>query len=338
MSVAALVVAVVALLLSTGFLLTVLAAVWFFDRYDREPVGLVAAVFLWGAVVVPVLALLVEGVGAGFLGAVGSGPWVRWAGSVVVAPGVEEILKGVAILGVILLSDQFDNPTDGVVYGTAVGLGFALTENSLYALGALGGGPVQVGALVLVRTLTSAGVHAVASAALGGILGMAYLSRHWFSRIALGVGAFATAITIHTAWNLAAVRWSLFEDGGPLAMAMAALPVVYLLYVVVLFLFLHWEHRLLVRELGEEVELGVLPDWVTEVIPWYRRRVRGDWWPSRTERTVIARLLTRLAYRKHAIAHLPDEEARLAGLEVVRLRERARRILGTEDDGPTPAS
>lgn len=332
MTAAAFLTALLSLAFSTSFLLLVLAAVWFFDRYDREPVALVAAVFLWAAVPVPILAILAEGITGQILTSIGSGPWVGLVQSVMVAPAVEEALKGLAVLGVILFSDQFDNPTDGVVYGTAAGLGFALSENALYALGALGGGPVHVGVLVLVRTVTSAGVHAVSSAALGGLLGVAYLSRRWIVRTATGVAGFLAAVALHTGWNLAAERWALYRDGGPLVAALAALPVVYLAYVLVLAGFLRWEHRLLLRELGREVELGVLPDWVVEVIPRYRRRVRADWWPSRSERTVIARLLTRLAFRKHAIAHLPEDEARLAGLEVVRLRERARRILGGAEE------
>ena len=55
----------------------------------------------------------------------------------------------------------------------------------------------------------------------------------------------------------------------------------------------------------------------------------------RRERTVLARLLTRLAFRKHAVARLPRHEAELAGLEVVRLRQRVRRMLGAEGDCQT---
>ncbi len=91
--------------------------------------------------------------------------------------------------------------------------------------------------------------------------------------------------------------------------------------------FLHSEHRILKRQLGEEVALSMAPAWVVEVIPYYRRRVRGDWWPARNERTVISRLLTKIAFRKHALRHTPQDEAAIASLEVVRLRQRIRAIL-----------
>lgn len=333
MSLASLLAALVLVGFSSLFLLAVLAAVWLFDRYDREPLPLVAAVLLWGAVPAPFLAVLAEATVRGALGLVLEGPRLIMVGATLVAPLVEETLKGLAILGVMMFSDQFDNPTDGVVYGTAAGLGFAMSENLLYSLGAAGGSPHAVGQVVLARTLTSAGVHAVVSSLLGGALGIAYLSRRWWSRLLAGAAGFLGAVVLHGAWNAAASLLALYQEPTPMISALLALPLVYLLYVAVLAAFLGWEHRLLARELGEEVKLGVLPEWVAEVIPSYRRRIRPDWWPSRRERTVIARLLTRLAFRKHAIAHLPPDEARLAGLEVMRLRERARRILSPSPEG-----
>jgi hypothetical protein len=98
-------------------------------------------------------------------------------------------------------------------------------------------------------------------------------------------------------------------------------------YAAVVVSFLSLEHRILGPRLGEEVELGTVPSWVTDVIPYYRRRVRSHWWPLRRERTVLARLLSRLAFRKHALARLTADEARLAGLEIVQLRNRIRRML-----------
>ncbi len=318
--------------MSSLFLMGIVTAVWLFDRYDREPLPLVAGVLAWGAIPAPFLALVIEGGIAAFLGLHFGGLQLQWLQGTLVAPAVEETLKGAAILAVILFSDQFDNPTDGVVYGTAVGLGFAVSENLFYELGAVVSSPHSATSLVILRTLTSAGVHAVASSILGGALGIAYLSRRRVGRWMAGCSGLVGAILLHAGWNAAVGRMALFDQKGPFVVAVSALPAIYALYVGVLAMFLQWEHRLLANELGEEVRLGVLPAWVAEVIPRYRRRIRSDWWPSRRERTVIARLLTRLAFRKHAIAHLPKDEARLAGLEVVRLRERARRILMREED------
>ncbi len=47
----------------------------------------------------------------------------------------EEVLKVSLIAAIALRSREFDEPMDGVVYGTAVGLGFAMLENLLYVFG-----------------------------------------------------------------------------------------------------------------------------------------------------------------------------------------------------------
>jgi RsiW-degrading membrane proteinase PrsW (M82 family) len=46
----------------------------------------------------------------------------------------EEVVKVSLIAAIALRSREFDEPMDGVVYGAAVGLGFAMLENLLYVL------------------------------------------------------------------------------------------------------------------------------------------------------------------------------------------------------------
>lgn len=327
MTVAAIVAALVALACSVALLLVVMALVWWLDRYDREPVHLVALVFAWGMAAAPLLALT---------GELASGGMLRWlhgaaAGDllnlILAGPAVEELAKAIAVVAVVALSRQFDNPTDGIVYGTAVGLGFAVTENALYAAAALsaGQGSHDLAGLILARTLFTAGIHALSSAAFGGFLGFAYLSRRWAARLVWTAAGAVCAVVLHGLWN-ASLVWLRVEGGGSSLWVLGIVPL-YALYLLVLALFLSGEHRILLRELQEEVEWGTLPGWVVEVIPYYRRRLRADWWPSRQERTVIARLLTRLAFRKHSLAHMPVEEARVAAIEVMHLRRQVGAIL-----------
>jgi protease PrsW len=311
-----------ALLVSTVLLVTVVASVWWFDRYDREPWHLVVGVFLWGALAAPVFSVFGCSVlAAGF--DLGPTSMVVWIG-----PLIEETAKACGVILVVVLSREFDNPTDGLVYGTAAGLGFAATENLVYTLAGAGesaiGGPLT---LVAVRTLLAAGIHAVSSATFGGFLGFAYLSRRRGERLVwLMIGLFG-AVGIHAGWNLMLLRMESSSEAIPMARWLIAVPALYALYFLALVVFLRSEQQILAVELAEEVELDVVPEWVLEVIPYYRRRIRSDWWPSRRERTVLARLLTRLAFRKHAVRRLPDEEAQLAGLEVVRLRQQIRAML-----------
>jgi RsiW-degrading membrane proteinase PrsW (M82 family) len=308
-----------ALFVSTVLLVAVVAAVWWFDRYDREPIHLVIGVFCWGALAAPVLAVFGS---SAFAAGLGLDPTVL---AIWIGPLVEESAKAIGVLLVVLFSREFDNPTDGLVYGTAAGLGFAATENLVYTLAGVGhaaiGGTLL---LVLVRTVLAAGIHAVSSATFGGFLGFAYLSRHRSERVIWFIVGLVSAVAIHAGWNFMLLHMVSSESAVPVARWFVAVPVLYALYLFGLVGFLKSEQRILGVELAEEVELHVVPAWVVEVIPYYRRRVRSDWWPSRSERTVLARLLTRLAFRKHAVRRLPDEESQLAGLEVVRLRQQIR--------------
>lgn len=326
-----------ALAVSATILLIVVALVWWIDRYDREPLHLVVMTFLWGASAAPLVAVTVFPMLDRLLSGLENSPSTAWIGVGILTPLIEELAKALGVLLVVFFSSKFDNPTDGVVYGTAAGLGFAVTENVLYGVSA-GHQLINIaGILILVggRTLLSAGVHAISSATFGGFVGYAFLSGRRVTQTAWTMVGFAAAIILHGSWNLG-LLWigPVGADGLP-RLWLAALPTLYLFYIITLALFLHSEQRILKRQLGDEVALGLLPSWVLDVLPYYRRRIRANWWPSRSERTVIARLLTRMAFRKQALRHLPPAEAAIASLEVVNLRQRLREILDPEDPEPS---
>ncbi len=337
MSLATALILLAALAVSAAILLIVVALVWWVDRYDREPLHLVVMVFLWGASAAPLITVTLFGVVDRLLGGVEATSTGTLISFGLVTPMVEEFSKGLAVALVVLFSSKFDNPTDGVVYGTAVGLGFAVSENVIYGVSAGVHLQSATGILVLVggRTLLSAGVHAVSSAAFGGFLGHAVMSGKLRAKTIWASTGLLVATVLHGSWNLSLLRFGPVGEGGAPRLWLAALPVLYLVYVTALALVLHSEHRILRRQLADEVELGLVPSWVLDVIPFYRRRIRANWWPSRSERTVIARLLTRLAFRKHAIRNLPPSEAAIASLEVVKLRQRLREILDPEVPEPT---
>ncbi len=316
--------------LSLGVLGVVVLLVWCLDRYEREPILLLAGVWLWGALAAPFLAVVVEGSLQGFRS--GSlGPFLAgMAGSVWSGPFVEEAAKALGLLILVALTRQMDGPTDGMVYGTAAGLGFAATENLLYGLAAVGrgAGPGDVAGLMVLRTALSAGVHALATCSFGGFLGAAQVSRGWGRRFTWIVSGLVLAGAIHVGWNLTLALTAVGGAGpGAVGGAVVAVLVLEVCLVAAFGLALLAEHRILLRELTEEVELGVLPSWVAEIAPYYRRRIRSSWWPSRSERAVLSRLLTRLAFTKHALRTLPEDEAAVAGLEVVHLRQRLRSVL-----------
>lgn len=325
--------AALSIVLSAVVLGLVVLLVWWLDRYEREPLGLVFLAFVWGAVAAPFLSLVGELPVRGLI-LPSQGPYLSSvAGAVLAAPFIEELAKGVGLFLLVGLSRNVDNATDGMVYGTAVGLGFATAENVLYGLSAaMAGGAGAVVSLMLGRTILSAGIHALSTSLLGGALGAARLAASWPRRFGLALAGLVGAVGVHAGWNLALVRLQLFgRTGAETGVVILAAVFLELCFVVVFFVATAMDHRILLRELSEEVELGVLPAWVAEIIPFYRRRIRGAWWPSRQERTVLCRLLTRLAFRKHALRRVTGEDRDLAGLEVVQLRKRLREILGSRD-------
>ncbi|QLH74339.1 MAG: PrsW family intramembrane metalloprotease [Methanomassiliicoccales archaeon] len=118
----------------------------------------------------------------------------------VVAPLVEEMTKGLGIFGMRARIRELE---DGIVYGAAVGLGFAAFENILYEVDALSVGfSVFVGTAVA-RALTSTALHASASAILGLGLSRGLLGRP--GRFHSIIPYYLLAVLLHGVFNLLAI-------------------------------------------------------------------------------------------------------------------------------------
>jgi protease PrsW len=167
-------------------------ALWL-DRYKYEPARLLLKAFLWGAVVAAGIAILVND---SVLAITGS----EFAASVVAAPIGEEVLKAIALL--LLFYHQrheFDNVTDGVVYATMVGLGFAMTENVYYYGGALLDGMAD--AVFMVRGVFSPFAHPLFTAMTGIGIGIARESTRRIVQVVAPIAGLLAAIGLHAFWN-----------------------------------------------------------------------------------------------------------------------------------------
>jgi len=156
-------------LVAAGLVLALIPAlIWliFFyqqDRLEPEPKGYVLSVFILGA-------LLAQAVGIPLLEDVFDvrhwlpiHPWVNLLGSILVIGFTQEFLKYAAVRYSIYPSAEFDERVDGVVYGTAAGLGYATMLNVHYVV-ASGGVNLQVGVIRIVVT-------ALAQASFAGLSG-----------------------------------------------------------------------------------------------------------------------------------------------------------------------
>jgi len=97
------------------------------DRYESEPVSSVAKMFLLGLLTVFPVMVVQRGLVLGF----GENPFFF---AFVVSAAVEESVKWFLVYHLVYRTKTIRHSYDGIVYATAVSLGFATMENILYSL------------------------------------------------------------------------------------------------------------------------------------------------------------------------------------------------------------
>jgi protease PrsW len=284
-------------LFATIPMLVFLGLVWWFDRYDREPLWLIALTFGWGSCGAVILALIGSAILDFAIGATFGVEASAIALPVLVAPLVEEPTKAV-FLFLVARSRHFDNMTDGFVYGAAAGLGFGMTENFLYFASV--GATADVGAwigTVIVRTLYSALMHAAATSVVGAALGFSQF-RGWFTRLTVVPFGFAVAIAIHALWNGFITADEATQSGIFTLIDLIAFPLEFLSIFLVFQICLWDEKRTIRRELGEEAQAGLLPTAHVAILSSFLRRSSGRWLEAGIPRASYVRTATTLAFRK----------------------------------------
>lgn len=156
-------------LIITGIVMALVPAlawlVFFYqqDRREPEPKGLVAEVFVLGGLLAMAIAIpLVEDVFQ-VSSWIYDSFWVTLIGSILVIGFTQEFLKFAAVRFSVYNSGEFDERTDGIVYSTAAGLGFATILNIAYVITS-GGIDLGSGAVRIVLT-------ALAQASISGVTG-----------------------------------------------------------------------------------------------------------------------------------------------------------------------
>jgi protease PrsW len=196
--------------LSWGLLLLyaapVFVLIYLLDLYEREPIPLAVASFLWGAVAATQLAGLANA-GWGLVVARIGGPEFasRWTAALT-APIVEEVLKGVGVVLIVLIArEEVDDMMDGFVYGAVCGLGFAVVEDVFYFVAVFGGTTAGVLQGFLVRVVASGFYGHVLYTGLVG-MGIGYVASRRSEatrrrRVGVLLALCATAALGHFLWN-----------------------------------------------------------------------------------------------------------------------------------------
>jgi protease PrsW len=305
------------------------------DRFESEPTRYLVLAFLWGALVAAAIAAVANTSAVVVLQATTDPEAALATTAVLVAPFVEEALKGLLVLLVWwFLRHEFDGITDGMVYAGVCAAGFAFTENIQYlAVAWSQGGGEALGATFVARCLLSPFAHPMFTVLTGIGVGVAATSRGWLPRLVAPVVGFALAVLAHGLWNLAAVS-------GAQGMVTA-----YLLVEVPIFLaflgFVAWTRRregnLIGQFLRPYADAGWLsPAEVAMLASMPRRREARVWARANSGRAGLAAmrafqdtaselaLLRRRMYHSAADRRAVEQELELLAL----LRDRRLQFLG----------
>ncbi len=295
-----------------------LIIIWRFDRYDREPFKLVLTCYFWGAVGAIIFSLIGSFIFSGLLSFfTSSEQQLNHLGTIVVAPVVEEITKGI-FLFVIVANRKFDNLTDGIVYGGAIGLGFGMTENFLYFI-SYGTTVSDWIAIVIIRTLFSAVMHCVATAIFGAFLGNAKFKGK--NKFLLSLAGLSIAVFIHFAWNFSVSFQST-----------AVLGFLFLFATVIIFIATFsasvlQEKRIIYEELLPEAEMGIIPTNHINILCSAGRNFPG--WVDENIRKVYVRSATTLAFRKKQLRYSKGKSRNFYEADVMNYREFIRNLLSS---------
>jgi RsiW-degrading membrane proteinase PrsW (M82 family) len=269
-------------------MLSYLLIIWWADRYDREPFWLVLKNYLWGALGAVTFAI-VWSVLISALVSVFVKDEIHLGNieTILVAPFVEEITKGV-FLFLTIRNKKFDNITDGIVYGGAIGLGFGMTENFLYFI-TYGDTLANWMLIVIIRTLFSAVMHCVSTATFG-----AFLAYSRFKKASLKIFYVLTgliiAIFIHLAWNLSVS----FEQTTLLGFLFMIFTIA--LFISVFAISISGERKIIFIELLDEAQTGLIPMEHLHILNSPKRNRFG--WVDESIRKLYIKAATTLAFRK----------------------------------------
>ena len=303
--------------------------IYWVDRYEKEPLGLLLATFLWGAVPSIIAALILSLIFTLPVYFLGGDALVNTVGPVVVAPLVEETLKGMAVLGILLFwRHEIDSVLDGIIYGAMVGLGFAMVENVFYFMSAFAeGGFEGWTANILLRSMFGLN-HSLFSAMTG--MGIAYfrLGRSSLRYVAPFAGL-AAGMFLHFVHNLSAVLSSTVSGIFCLVMPINGWGGVLITLVIIVWA-LRQERQWIRTYLQDEVAAQTLTLSQYENAGSGRRRLRhqltllsDNGWSAMRRANRFYHHCSELAYKKRHYAHFQDEKS---GRLIVELREKVRAL------------
>jgi len=288
------------------------------DRYESEPLWMLATAFLWGALVAVFIAFILNTInGAIVTAATNSVRIGENFGAVISAPIVEESAKALIIALLFFFKrDEFDGIVDGIVYAGMVGLGFAMTENILYYGRAVQGGPEVLTFTFILRGMAAPFSHPLFTSMTGIGFGWSRQSNNGFIKVVMPVVGFMLAVMLHATWNGTATY------GGPVGFFAAYFLIMgpaFIITLMVIFFSLRREGRIVREFLYPDYQKGFFDPMDYEKLSTIRGRMGMSWkamsangysgWRARMRYNQVA---SELAFHRNRVARGFVRDAQLA--------------------------
>ena len=221
------------------------------DRYESEPLWLLASAFAWGALVAVFIAYVTNTAGEIVVAILTNNMQAaQTSGAVIFAPIVEESAKAFFLFVIFFWKkDEFDGVIDGIVYAAMVALGFAMTENIKYYGVALMHGSGALTLTLILRGAMAPFSHPLFTSMTGIGLGLARQSENLAVKIITPILGLLMAMSMHAIWNGSGAV------GGGLGFLL-----VYIVFMVPAFLILLVVIIFSLRREGRVVRDFLLPD------------------------------------------------------------------------------
>jgi len=292
------------------------------DRYEKEPKLLLGAAFVWGVVIAGGGAFILNtAFGIGIYTVTGSESAAEVGTTSIVAPIIEEALKGLAVLVVFLLfRKEFDSILDGIVYGAVTAMGFAAIENVLYIYrnGFQEAGWEGFWLLVFIRVVLVGWMHPFFTAFTGIGLAVARMSSKTFVKIIAAPIGYTIAVMAHAFHN----TFSTVVGGeGGFFLGIFADYIGYAFMLGFIIWIIAHERNLLKKQLVEEVQNGLLtPKQYQSAISFFQTNVHLAALASGTFRATsrFYQLCGELAHKKEQLTRVGDESGNRKIIEQLR--------------------
>lgn len=294
---------------------------YWIDRYEREPLRLTVAAFLWGAI--PAIALSFYGEMYLNVALIQSPESIggRLFETLLIVPVVEEFMKGIALLAIFLwYYNEFDNALDGLVYGALVGLGFAMSENFLYFLGAFGqGGFPALTTVIILRAVLFGLNHAFYTGLLGISFGLARNEISTWRRVLFPICGLILASVVHSIHNLGISLTAYNRLSILFSVSLALSGVV--LFLIAIGLTWQSERAIFRDELADEIGTTITEQEYTSLLNgWHRplQRFTGE----QKQQVRRLHLSAELAIHKRRLRTLGAEREPKLPKQIARLRSK----------------